>query len=128
MCARVAGHYDYRHLCGAMRGGRMTRTRHVASAFASENGLLLGQQKVDEKSNESTAIPALLEQLYLAGCIVIIDAMGCQTAIVRLIHKGQIVFLQFGAGGTRTHMLIRRAILSRQCLPFHHSPCSCPAS
>src|SRR5579859_6693528 len=43
---------------------------HLVSAFASANGVLLGQQKVAEKSNEITAMPALLEQLYLAGCIV----------------------------------------------------------
>src|SRR6185369_2088615 len=58
---------------------------HLVSAWASANGVLLGQRKVDEKSNEITAIPVLLEQLYLAGCIVTIDAMGCQTAIASAI-------------------------------------------
>ena len=58
---------------------------HLVSAWASENGVLLGQRKVDEKSNEITAIPVLLEQLYLAGCIVTIDAMGCQKEIARTI-------------------------------------------
>jgi hypothetical protein len=59
----------------------------VVSAWASENGVLLGQRKVAEKSNEITAIPALLEQFYLAGCIVTIDAMGCQTDIASTIIK-----------------------------------------
>jgi len=58
---------------------------HLVSAWASESGILLGQRKVDEKSNEITAIPALLEHLYVAGCIVTIDAMGCQTEIARTL-------------------------------------------
>ena len=49
---------------------------HMVSAWASSAGLTLGQRKVDEKSNEITAIPALLEVLDLAGCIVTIDAMA----------------------------------------------------
>jgi predicted transposase YbfD/YdcC len=59
---------------------------HMVSAWASANRLVLGQRKVDDKSNEITAIPALLNVLEIAGCIVTIDAMGCQremaTAIV----------------------------------------------
>src|SRR5688572_20105699 len=58
---------------------------HLVSAWASANHLLLGQVKVDEKSNEITAIPALLEMLALGGAIVTIDAMGTQTAIARAI-------------------------------------------
>jgi predicted transposase YbfD/YdcC len=54
---------------------------HMVSAWAAANRLVLGQVKVDEKSNEITAIPALLELLLIEGCIVTIDAMGCQTAI-----------------------------------------------
>ena len=58
---------------------------HMVSAFASENGVVLGQIKVDDKSNEITAIPALLELLDLQGCIVTIDAMGCQEKIAEKI-------------------------------------------
>jgi predicted transposase YbfD/YdcC len=58
---------------------------HMVSAWASVNRLVLGQEKVDEKSNEITAIPALLQLLELKGCIVTIDAMGCQKAIARTI-------------------------------------------
>jgi len=54
---------------------------HLVSAWASQARLVLGQYKVDSKSNEITAIPALLELLALKGCIVTIDAMGCQTNI-----------------------------------------------
>lgn len=61
----------------------------MVSAWATANRLVLGQQKVDEKSNEITAIPALLELLAVEGCIVTIDAMGCQRAIAqRLVAKG----------------------------------------
>lgn len=54
---------------------------HMVSAWASRNGLVLGQRKVDEKSNEITAIPDLLQKLEISGCIVTIDAMGCRTQL-----------------------------------------------
>jgi predicted transposase YbfD/YdcC len=54
---------------------------HMVSAWARDNGLVLGQRKVDSKSNEITAIPELLRALDLAGCIVTVDAMGCQKEI-----------------------------------------------
>jgi len=60
---------------------------HMVSAWSSENGLVLGQEKTAEKSNEITAIPKLLDVLELKGCIVTIDAMGCQTAIAEKIIK-----------------------------------------
>jgi predicted transposase YbfD/YdcC len=58
---------------------------HMVSAWASENSLVLGQTKVDVKSNEITAIPELLRILEIGGCIVTIDAMGCQKEIAKLI-------------------------------------------
>lgn len=58
---------------------------HMVSAWASENGVVLGQRKVDTKSNEITAIPALLDLLVLKGCLVTIDAMGCQRTIAEKI-------------------------------------------
>ena len=61
---------------------------HMVSAWAAQNQLVLGQVKVDEKSNEITAIPALLKVLELKGCIVTLDAMGTQTAIAaQIIEK-----------------------------------------
>jgi predicted transposase YbfD/YdcC len=54
---------------------------YIVSAWAAQNGLALGQVKVDDKSNEITAIPELLRVLALKGCIVTIDAMGCQKEI-----------------------------------------------
>jgi predicted transposase YbfD/YdcC len=58
---------------------------HMVSAWACENRLVLGQVKVDAKSNEITAIPQLLKVLDLSGCIVTIDAMGAQKEIAKLI-------------------------------------------
>lgn len=58
---------------------------HMVSAWASENRMVLGQVKVDDKSNEITAIPQLLDLLDLSGCIVTIDAMGCQKDIAAQI-------------------------------------------
>lgn len=56
---------------------------HVVSAYASESRLCIGQEVVDEKSNEITAIPKLLKLLEIKGCIVTIDAMGCQKQIAK---------------------------------------------
>jgi predicted transposase YbfD/YdcC len=58
---------------------------HMVSAWATANRLVLGQQQGDEKSNEITAIPALLRRLELQGCIVTIDALGCQKESARTI-------------------------------------------
>ena len=60
---------------------------HVVSAFSAECGLVLGQLACEEKSNEITAIPKLLEMLELEGCIVTIDAMGTQTEIAKKITE-----------------------------------------
>lgn len=58
---------------------------HMVSAFAQKNNIVLGQVKVDDKSNEITAIPKLLTQLNITGAVVTIDAMGCQTKIAKQI-------------------------------------------
>jgi predicted transposase YbfD/YdcC len=59
--------------------------KYVVSAWAESNGLVLGQLKVADKSNEITAVPELLRVLELSGCIVTIDAMGCQRKIAKEI-------------------------------------------
>ena len=58
---------------------------HMVSAWASASGVALGQTRVDERSNEITAIPRLLEMLQVEGCIVTIDAMGCQKEVASKI-------------------------------------------
>ena len=61
---------------------------HLVSAFVSANQMVFGQLKVEAKSNEITAIPRLLELLGLKGCVITIDAMGCQKAIAHQIVEG----------------------------------------
>jgi len=65
----------------------------MVSAWASANRLILGQVKVDEKSNEITAIPALLCAIEIAGCLVTIDAMGCQREIAATIIEADADYL-----------------------------------
>jgi predicted transposase YbfD/YdcC len=60
---------------------------HIVSAWASKNQVVLGQRKVDDKSNEITAIPELLKVLDIKGCTITIDAMGCQRKIAEEIFK-----------------------------------------
>jgi len=73
---------DGKTLRGSADGGPPV---HMVSAFATDLGLALGQEKVSGKSNEITAIPVLLEALYLKGFLVSIDAMGCQKEIAKTI-------------------------------------------
>lgn len=62
---------------------------HMVSAWATAQRLVLGQRKIDDKSNEISALPELLQVLALEGCIVTIDAMGCQTEIAEtIIQRG----------------------------------------
>lgn len=65
------------------------RAIYMVSAWAEENELVLGQRKVDEKSNEITAIPELLKLLALSGCVVTIDAIGTQTNIAKTIVQAE---------------------------------------
>lgn len=58
---------------------------HIVGAWATENGIALGQTKVDDKSNEITAIPELVRALDIKACLVTIDAMGCQKEIAKAI-------------------------------------------
>jgi predicted transposase YbfD/YdcC len=67
---------------------------HLVSAWASETGVLLGQRKSDAKSNEITAVPELLQLLFIKDCIVTVDALNCQKDIAQTIieHKADYVF------------------------------------
>jgi len=79
---------DGKTIRGAKKYGSKSAI-HLVSAWASANELVLGQYKVDEKSNEITAIPSLLDVLSIKGCVVTIDAMGCQTKIAEKIIEKQ---------------------------------------
>lgn len=62
---------------------------HLVSAWASESGVLLGQRKVDAKSNEITAVPELLKLLFIKGCVVRVDALNCQKNIGQTVIDQQ---------------------------------------
>jgi predicted transposase YbfD/YdcC len=91
LCPALAGKIvavDGKTVRGSGASGKGRRAIHMVSAFASESGLLLGQLKTAEKSNEITAIPELLSALDVNEAIVTIDAIGCQKAIVEKIVAG----------------------------------------
>jgi len=82
----------------------------MVSAWASSNGLVLGQQKVAGASNEITAVPALLERLALEGCIVTLDAAHCQTNTIEVIRTQQADYVVTVKGNQATlHQQIRDA-------------------
>ena len=100
---------------------------HMVSAWASTNRLVLGQLKVDEKSNEITAIPELLRVLALKGCIVTIDAMGCQTEIAQtIIDQGGDYVLALKSVSEKSRCPLRErnlgAVKMRRCTTRHHEP------
>lgn len=92
---RVRGSYDKSSSKAAI---------HMVSAWAVENGVVMGQIKVDDKSNEITAIPKLLDTLELTGCIVTIDAMGCQRSIAQKIIENGADYV-FGLKGNQGNTL-----------------------
>jgi predicted transposase YbfD/YdcC len=94
---------DGKPLRGSRDGAASLSAIHLVSAWACENRLVLGQVKVDEKSNEITALPELLRALAVTGCIVTIDAMGCQTKIAEhlIAAEADEVLALKGHQGTR---------------------------
>lgn len=85
------------------------RPLHMVSAWAADMGLLLGQCKVDGKSNEITAIPELLRLLHLKGCIVTIDAIGCQKSIAQQLHEhGADYVLSLKGNQRHMHQVVRK--------------------
>ncbi len=76
---------DGKTLRGAREPGNNRSFIHMVSVWSASNRLVLGQRKVASKSNEITAIPELLKLLEIRGCLVSIDAMGCQTEIAKTI-------------------------------------------
>ena len=77
---------------------------HMISAFASNSRIVLGQSKVDNKTNEITAIPKLLDLLLIKGAIITIDAMGCQKAIAKKIIEKKAHYI-FGLKGNQGNLL-----------------------
>ena len=93
---------DGKTLRRSHNGAKGKKALHMVSAWAAENRLVLAQVAVEEKSNEITAIPKLLGQLALAGCIVTIDSMGTQVKIAKQIVEddGDYVLALKGNHGT----------------------------
>ena len=78
---------DGKRLCGSGKDGSKSII-HMVSAWSNANNMVLAQTKVDDKTNEITAIPQLLDVLMIKGCIITIDAMGCQKEIAdKIIDK-----------------------------------------
>lgn len=93
---------DGKALRGSFDRNRGIKAAHIVSAWATENRLVFAQVKVDEKSNEITAIPDLLAMIALKGCIVTIDAMGCQYEIANQIveaNANYVLSLKGNQGG-----------------------------
>lgn len=78
---------DGKTMCGTGSEKRGQRAIHIVNAYCQANGLVLGQVKTEEKSNEITAVPELLEMLVIQGCIVTVDALNTQKEIARKIVK-----------------------------------------
>jgi predicted transposase YbfD/YdcC len=93
LCAGEVVSIDGKQLRGSYDGASKKAAIHMVSAWASANRLVLGQVKVDNKSNEITAIPALLRVLVLKNCLVTIDAMGCQRDIAQQIIEAEADYL-----------------------------------
>jgi predicted transposase YbfD/YdcC len=92
---------------------------YMVSAWATQNQLVLGQQKVDDKSNEITAIPKLLMQLNITGAVVTMDAMGCQTKVAeQIIVQGADYMLSLKGNQGNLHKDVKL---------FFESENTCPA-
>jgi predicted transposase YbfD/YdcC len=88
---------------------------HMVSAWVLENRMVLGQIKTEEKSNEITAIPELLKALELEGCIVTIDAMGCQKTIAATIAEKKADYV-LGLKGNQGNLHADVDLFFKDCL------------
>lgn len=110
---------DGKSLRGSSSPTNGKKAIHMVSAFANANGVVLGQLACDEKSNEITAIPALLELIVVKGCIVTIDAMGCQTNIAeKIIEQGADYILAVKDNQKKLHEEIQQAFSLYKCESF----------
>jgi len=110
---------DGKSVKGSYERNRKQSALHLVSAWASEHRVLLGQVKVADKSNEITAIPALLELLDITGCIITIDAMGTQTEIARaIVAKGANYVLTLKANHPTLYTQVKTWFESAQATDF----------
>lgn len=80
---------DGKAVCNSQSKTGMKSKLYMVSAWSVSNGICLGQKKVEEKSNEITAIPELIKLLDIENCIITIDAIGCQKSIAKLIIENK---------------------------------------
>jgi predicted transposase YbfD/YdcC len=92
---------------------------HMVSAWATKNEVVLGQTKVEDKTNEITAIPALLDLLELSGCIVTIDAIGCQKEIAeQIVGQGADYVLALKANQGTLHKDAQDVFVDAEAIGF----------
>lgn len=109
---------DGKTLCGSADSEKPAV--HRAIAFSTQLGLVLGQERVDGKSNEITAIPELLEALYVKGLLISLDAMGCQREIAQKIReKGGDYLLAVKGNQPGLYDEVRWRISDVQATPAH---------
>ena len=103
---------DGKTICGSKNTSH--RAYHVISAFATENQLVLGELVTEEKSNEITAVPELLDSLNIEGSIITADAMSCQKEIVKKIREGNADYV-IGPKGNQPALLENTALYFEHC-------------
>ena len=112
---------DGKTLRGAKEAGNSRSLIHMVSVWSATQHLVLGQKKVSEKSNEITAIPPLLEMLAIRGCLVSIDAMGCQTEIAKIIiEQGADYVLALKGNQGNLHDDVSQLFTSARAQKFHN--------
>ena len=116
---------DGKRVRGASRKNTPESLLHIVSAWSSSRGLILGQIKTEEKSNEITAIPELIKGLDIAGAILTIDAMGCQKAIAALIvEQGGNYVIGLKGNQRSLHDEVVNFFDQAQAINFEDIPCS----
>ncbi len=103
----VRGSYDYVN---------EKKAKHVITAYATQAHLCLGQKVTDQKSNEITAIPDLLETLAIKGCMVSIDAMGCQKILPKKLEAKKPITFWLSKKTKKGCISKLRMLLSKQQL------------
>jgi predicted transposase YbfD/YdcC len=112
---------DGKSVRGSGSVARGMKPLHLVSAYATEVGVVLRQQRCEEKSNEITAIEALLPHLALKGAIVTIDAMGCQTAIAQtIVTQGGDYLLSVKDNQPKLHEAIQEYFAIAEAEGFRH--------
>jgi len=110
---------DGKTLRSSYKRGDRQSTIHMVNAFACANKVVMGQLKTEQKSNEITAIPALIKLLEVKGALVSIDAMGCQTKIAQQIVEKEADYLLAVKGNQgQLHQALRDAFIDEHAAPL----------